>query len=211
MRFAFNFGGKKSAEKRRENLSALAALPLAARKERIFAVNHWKSETRWVSWNLFLKSKVFVLNANRVRSCCVFFFKKVHIFFANAKVHWAKKLLTQEKAKGQIKSTGTWWDLISTCKGLKKLNLYVLVLYVMVNFGKYITVNPNRTVSLSKLRITVGRLLTRDFLWVQRETALVFLFLFIRPKQGDNSLPVQSLKLSSCRFPGNSFNEREKW
>ena len=29
----------------------------------------------------------------------------------------------RERANGQIKSTGTWWDLISKCKSLQKLNL----------------------------------------------------------------------------------------
>ena len=34
-----------------------------------------------------------------------------------------KKLLTLERANGQIKSTGNWYDLISKHKGVKKLNL----------------------------------------------------------------------------------------
>ena len=46
----------------------------------------------------------------------------------------------------------------------------------MVNFGKYITVNPNRTVSLSKLRITV-RTHQRLFVSTKRNSFSVSFFI----------------------------------
>ena len=47
-----------------------------------------------------------------------------------------KQLLTLERANGQIKSTGTWWVLISKCKGLlEETELRKADLTVRVNLG----------------------------------------------------------------------------